>query len=78
MAVLQARPVTAVAGAAVEEVVPPADPADAAVVAVELLLGGVVIEKVALHAHVATKGDAAGAAGRGHGLPRVTEGADDF
>lgn len=61
-----------------EEVVAAADPAYAAVIAVKLLLGCVVIEKVALHAHVATKGDAAGAAGRGHGLPRVTEGADDF
>lgn len=53
VAVLQACAVAAVAGAAVEEVVAPADPADAAVVAVELLLAGVVVEEVALHADVA-------------------------
>jgi hypothetical protein len=55
VAVLQARAVAAVAGAAVEEVAAAADPAYAAVVAVELLLAGVVVEKVALHAHVAPK-----------------------
>lgn len=49
VAVLQCDAVAAVAGAAVEEVGAAADPADAAVVAVELLLGGVIVEEVALH-----------------------------
>lgn len=74
MAVTQGRAVAAVARAAVEEVGPAADSADAAVVAVELLLAGVVVEEVALHAAVAAKADGACAAHLGHRLPRVAEG----
>jgi hypothetical protein len=51
MAVLQCNAVAAVAGAAVEEICAAANAADAAVVAVELLLAGVVVEKVALHTY---------------------------
>lgn len=78
VAVLQGHAVAAVAGGAVEEVGAAADAADAAVAAVELLLAGVIVEKVALHAAVAAEGDAAGGAGRGDGLPGVAERADDL
>lgn len=61
-----------------EEVCAAADAADAAVAAMELLLAGVVVEEVALHAAVAPERDAAGGAARGDGLPGVAQRADDL
>jgi hypothetical protein len=76
--VLEHDTVAAVAGAAVEEVGPAAHSAYAAVVTVELLLGGVVVKELALHAAVAPEGHAANPAFCGYWLPGVAHDTDDF
>jgi len=63
-----------VAGGAVEEVLPAAYSADAAAVAVELLLV-VVVEELALVAEVLAEDRLAGYALRGHGLARAADAA---
>ena len=50
--------------------------ADAAGRAVELLLGGVVVEEAALQAGVGAKDHAAAEAGRAHWLPQLAQRAD--
>lgn len=78
VAVLKCDAVAAIAGAAVKEVGAAAHSAYAAVVTVELLLGGVVVEKLALHAAVAPERHAAGAAFCCYWLPGVAQGTDDL
>ena len=70
---LQALGVAAPARPAVEEVLLAAHPADAAPVAVELALAGVVVEEAAAQAGVRAKGRAAGPAGGGGRLPGVAQ-----
>ena len=63
---------------AVEEVLTPADSADATLVAVELQLGDFVIEELTDHTGESPKGDATFLAGSTDWLSQVTQCADHF
>ena len=73
---LQRCGVAAAAGVAVEEVAHATHAADAAGRAVELLLGGVVLEEAALEAGVGPKLHTAADAGLSDGLPQIAQRAD--
>ena len=70
--------VAGAASVAVEEVLASSHAADAAVLAVILLLGGFVVEEVALHARVGAEGDPALPAVGANRLALVADSTDDL